>query len=302
MKLNNIKRIITHDKCPDGTASAIILRTAFPEADVEFIVYNTPKHLNLEASEGMIFCDMTPPKERAREFHKMGAIVLDHHKHAKEIVEIFKDNGVFADEETEPGVSGAVLALRILAKVGTLTEEIREFAYLAGVRDTWIKNHNRWQESCEQAYVLNLYPWSYWKNHKPRFEKHETELGKILYAKNQETIKNIKDKKRFLDFEVANLKIAVFTDAGKLISDVAEILEDEYKVSIGFFYTIENSKMKLVYSLRSDGNFDVGKFAKKHGGGGHSVSAAFSTESTEYPVDLILKLLREHVTEQVVIS
>lgn len=306
MKLTDIKRIITHDKCPDGTASAMILHAAFPKAEIEFLVYDTSKHLNLEVTEGMIFCDMTPPKERVREFQKAGAIVLDHHKYAKGIVEIFKENGIYADEETEPGVSGAVLALRILSKVGTVTEEIREFAYTAGIRDTWVTNSNKWQEACEQAYVLNLYPWSYWKNHNPWFEKHEFELGKILFAKNQATIKNIHDKRGFIDFSVNWTRVALFAETGKLISDFAESLKDKYDIIIGFFYVIDDHTMKVVYSLRSGGSFDVGGFALMNGGGGHSKAAGFSTHKIEHPIgliaDLILKYQRcqNEITERVI--
>ena len=75
-----------------------------------------------------------------------GAIVLDHHKSTKHIVLEFGENGVYADEKTEPGVSGAVLAFREVWKpieaeaakdtdvVSVTHEYIRNFARLAGIR------------------------------------------------------------------------------------------------------------------------------------------------------------------------
>ena len=113
MNFDNIKTIVTHDKCADGRASALILLDVFPGANVVFCNYNTPEYNDLPATEGMIFCDIVPPAHRVEEFIAVNAIVLDHHKTNKEIVAKFGDNGRFADEATEPGVSGASLAFEV---------------------------------------------------------------------------------------------------------------------------------------------------------------------------------------------
>lgn len=128
-QLKSVKTIITHDHCPDGTASAILLHDVLPDAEVKFVQYNTEAHRTLVPTPGMLICDFSPflPKkeveiegekkqvpdyEKVQPFVDAGVIVLDHHKGAKKLVEMFGANGVFADEETEPGVSGAVLAFR----------------------------------------------------------------------------------------------------------------------------------------------------------------------------------------------
>lgn len=129
-KLQAVKTIVTHDNCADGLASAMILRDVLPKAQLLFLQYNSPDHLNLEATEGMLFCDFSPPAGRVEEFTKAGAVVLDHHKGAKDIVAAFGEFGVFADEKDDPGVSGAVLAFREVwlplvhkGRIETLTEE-----------------------------------------------------------------------------------------------------------------------------------------------------------------------------------
>jgi len=109
-KLQTIRTIVTHENCSDGLASAMILKSVLPGANVVFLSYNSAAHKELSAIPGMIFCDFSPYVERVQEFIDAGAIVLDHHKYQKDVVEAFGANGVFADETTNPGVAGALLA------------------------------------------------------------------------------------------------------------------------------------------------------------------------------------------------
>lgn len=109
-KLEAVTTIVTHANCMDGLASAMILLDVLPSAKIVFCQYNTPDYLNLPATPNMLFCDITPPRDRAAEFVTAGSIVLDHHKTAKDIVLMFGANGVFGDEIANPGISGAMLA------------------------------------------------------------------------------------------------------------------------------------------------------------------------------------------------
>lgn len=111
-KLQTIRTIVTHENCSDGLASAMILKSVLPGAQVVFLSYNSAAHKELSAIPGMIFCDFSPYVERVQEFIDAGAIVLDHHKYQKDVVEAFGPNGVFADETSNPGVAGALLAYR----------------------------------------------------------------------------------------------------------------------------------------------------------------------------------------------
>src|SRR5882724_8183379 len=59
-KLKGVTHIITHADCPDGVASAMVLRQVLPTAEVRAIQYETHEHKKLEAKPGMLFCDFSP--------------------------------------------------------------------------------------------------------------------------------------------------------------------------------------------------------------------------------------------------
>ena len=151
--LKAVRTIVTHEGCPDGIASAILLHDALPEAKIVFAQYGEPSLTDLVAEPGMLFCDIAPPPERAAAFVAEGAIVLDHHKQARAVVESFGPNGVFADEVADEGVSGAWLAyenvwlpLRVLDPALATGEAMnaRALARLAGIRDTWQRAAHDW--------------------------------------------------------------------------------------------------------------------------------------------------------------
>src|ERR1700679_2840748 len=110
-RLAAIKTLIIHGGgCTDGIASAMILRSVLPDAEIKFVQYMTPEQVNLEPKEGMLFCDITPVADRVKDFVAVEALVLDHHKTARAVVEAFGSLGAFGDEKADPGVCGAVLA------------------------------------------------------------------------------------------------------------------------------------------------------------------------------------------------
>ena len=112
--LKGVNKICVHDNCPDGTASAIILKEALdlgPE-QIVFVQHDALEYKEMKAEPGLLFCDCAPPPDRVQEFVDVGTIVLDHHKYSRGIVAAFGERGVFADKEKEPTVSGAGLAYR----------------------------------------------------------------------------------------------------------------------------------------------------------------------------------------------
>jgi len=311
--LKNTKRIITHSNCPDGMGSAIILRVVFPEIEPEFYHHSQDEYLNLKAEEGMLFCDIIPPEHRAQEFVDVNSIVLDHHKGVEHIVDMFGELGIFADEKKEPGVSGTTLAWRevFVPWSQELTdfskedyfgqhaesynhelcscEAIREFAILAGIRDTWQINDPKFKLASEQAAMLTFFPWEYWKNK----VKHFSFEGEMLVGHNILN-KRLRDAAVCVDnsvvFDVNGYKVAVFNDPDKLCSDTSALhIENGVDVVAGFYYFSDLDGLHITYSLRSNDNFSVGKMAKSLGGGGHTKASGFSLKTELEEVNPFLK-------------
>lgn len=132
-KLKAVKTIIVHDNCSDGLMSAILLKDAYSqiglEPELKFVQYGTEAYKKLEPGPNMMFCDFSPNIKTVKQpdgsfvideadrpllqrWVDAGTLILDHHKGAKDVVAAFGENGVFGDEVTMPGVSGAWLAFR----------------------------------------------------------------------------------------------------------------------------------------------------------------------------------------------
>lgn len=309
--LEAVTTIVSHDNCPDGTASAILLHDALPNAAVKFVQYGSDAYKSLPAEPGMLFCDMSPPAERVQEFVAAGAVVLDHHKYAKPVVEAFGENGVFADEATEPGVCGAVLAYRHVWKplvqsgAGPFLEEfVDKLATLAGIRDTWQRRDYRWNDACAQASVLSFIPNEQWlsmslQTIRAAWGTNYDPLGKLLVEKKNADVARACEKGwRFKTGR--GTRIIILPGTG-VTSDAAELLDDAVDLVVGFAYTYEQgaARPQIILSTRSHMDFDCGAFCKAHGGGGHTKAAGCSFEVSEIahnPYTFIEVLLRGYDT------
>jgi len=308
-----VNRIITHSNCPDGMASAVLLYDALKIVP-EFHTYGTDSFENLKITPRTLFCDICPPKHLVDKFVEAGGIVLDHHKGAESSVAKFGKRGFFADETEEPGVSGAHLAFREVWRPAMLFGNNRRyscanrFATLAGIRDTWQKDHEDWVVACHQAAALTFYPWSHWKNQIDRnghdgddryllFED-EMAVGKLIFDDRIRKAKTYASSAYIADFN--GFSVAIFNDHDKLTSDVAEVLRSEnINIVAGFFYAKAGegrSHPVLCYSLRSDGSFDVAQFSKKLGGGGHTRASGHQKEvcMDDDPYSIFLNDLRTY--------
>lgn len=314
--LSAVKTIITHANCPDGVASALVLRQVL-NAEVKFMSYGTKEHDELPAEPGMLFCDFTPPASRAKEFVDASSIVLDHHRSAKDVVKMFGTYGVYSDE---PGVCGAVLAYRyvwdpIMGLLSRYSEErrdllMKDFVELIGIRDTFVRNHGRWNEACAMSEVLRELPANELLDHPRDFFTDASiiamkELGRIFFKRKRENAKKLIDKAynystmKSVNEERIRVGIVASTDT----TDVAD-LWDEYPrdqvpdVVIGFSFYAEGATQKINLSLRSHSNFDCAAFCKYYGGGGH-LRAAGCTLTLSYtsvqPYTFVRSRLEEYL-------
>jgi len=291
-----IKRIVVHKDCPDGIASAMILKNALHEeraygAEIEFVQYSTPEHRDMVAEPGMLFCDFAPHHTRTQDFLDAGSIVLDHHKSQKEVVMQFVESGrgAFADEDERPGVSGALLAYECVwdplnpspgeRMAPPNRAAVHKLARLAGIRDTWQTQAPEWKAACEQAEAMRFWgperlltvPPQGWgvklKAVGERALERRLELASMCLS----------DAYRFTTPKGARV---VLFQGVHAVSDAAEEIDKDADVVVGFLLHMLDGEPDLIYSLRSHTDFDCAAFARamSPGGGGHSRAAGFGLE------------------------
>ena len=284
---SNVTTLVTHARCPDGTASALIVQDALPQKiDVKFVQYNTPGHTQLEAKPGLLFVDFSPPRERLQEFISAGALVLDHHKSQRDIIEAFgPDQSIYGDEVVEPGVSGAVLAYRHIWKPlkpingSSYPHWVSNFAQLIGIRDTWQKDSPDWDQACAYASALMFFPSAEdalalgLPNLCVGWESRYGWAGVVSYDKHVARAKYVAEH-AYRWTSPNGTRLALFQGTS-VSSDAIGYLPDVDLVA-GFDVICEEGIVKYLYSLRSRRDFDCSSFAKKHGGGGHIRAAGFS--------------------------
>ncbi|MEZ4444346.1 MAG: DHHA1 domain-containing protein [Polyangiaceae bacterium] len=303
--LRSAQVVVAHADCPDGIASALLLHAALPEAEVRFVEHGTPEHRDLAAVAGMVFCDIVPPAARAAEFVAAGAVVLDHHRSARDVIAAFGPRGVFADEDDERGVSGALLAYReVWVPLLGESAPARRFAELAGIRDCWLTEHPDWREATNQAAALLL--WGYPElatgpGVPPSLSEAQAAAGARAVTRRADTARQIAARELLF----ATPRLAIYNDRERSVSDVAQAafeLHPELAVVAGFYFKVTSEgRMLLVCSLRSRPlGVDVAAIAKRLGGGGHRAAAGFGREVTTdmpNPLTLLTGLLSPNLSE-----
>jgi hypothetical protein len=304
-KLRAVQTIVTHDSCADGTASALLLKDALPEAGVIFVQHGTDAFKTLPATAGMLFCDIAPPADRVDEFIAAGALVLDHHRTAKAIVERFGENGIFADEVTEIGVSGAMLAYRevwvpVRQTRGDITPwllgAVENFATLTAIRDTWQNRDERWEAACKLANLMHFQPNTEWlkiplatlmNNWADTYEW----IGEVLHNKHAKAVTKTLGKSGHYKTPKGTRIVAM--NSTSHTSDACEKLDQEADLIAGFAYEVENETEKMILSFRSHTGYNCSALARSLGGGGHTAAAGASVPVAvgESPYRTILRVV-----------
>lgn len=310
METSSVQTIVSHDSCPDGLASSMIVREVLPNAEYKFVQHNTPDHKALQPQPGILFVDFSPfvgvgkdlDQGLLKAWGESGSLILDHHKTARHVVEAFGENGRFGDEATEPGVCGATLAFRHIWKARSpdqdLTVTVGEFARLAGIRDTWVRNSPDWEEACKQASVLMFMPRDLWfkdslANHLHGWNTKYNWVGNVLDERYKKSVeKAVRGGFRFASD--LGTRVIIF-DSLSLTSDACELLGDQVDLVMGYSTFVEAGEIKTIYSNRAHGPFNCSEFAKRNGGGGHTKAAGFSVSGIcDHPITRAIKLLNLH--------
>jgi len=276
MKLEGIKKVITHDNCADGLVAAIICKRELPDAEIEFCQYGTDRHRTMAPVPGVLFIDFTPHPDTAQAWADAGACVLDHHEHAKDIVALFGDRGLFDNNR-----SGALLAFDEVLDADD--SQLEELAELADIRDRWQKQSPRWNVAQSLNRVLMSVHRDEWLcGALPTSEM--LVYGEMMARKEVQSARDIVEH----DMEtrqIGKLKVGVCSAAVSLSSAIGDAgREAGYDLTSVFFHTRDpdSGEKSVVYSMRSSERFDCGAFAKSMGGGGHAKAAGFSTQSAPH--------------------
>lgn len=305
LDLSNVRIAVVHTPCMDGLASAMVIQEALPQVDeVVFCSYGQ-QQLELKAEPGMLFCDFTPARERVAEFVAAGAIVLDHHVHARDIVEAFGERGRFSNE---PGESGAVLAFLHLWN-GEVFDPRRsqrtwEFARLVGVRDTWQKDSPDWGRALELHAVLEAFPREVWLEDGAihvAMKGLDQGLGKSLIERKAATIARIVEHglvKQHTRSHAGDQLWALSCSPSELVSDLAEAARAAgVDVLVNVQLQVEQGRPQFLVNLRSDKEgLDVGALAKRFGGGGHRAAAGFQYKAADVGAADFFRWLIEQAT------
>jgi hypothetical protein len=215
-RLKQVQVVYTHAHCPDGLASAMILKDAVrmlgTAPRIEFLAHGTEEHKRAGAGVDelhVLFCDIAPHADLMSMLLDAQAspdtvIVLDHHVGARAIVEAFGKNGVYADAEKEPGVSGAVLAFRevwaVVHEQYSKTQpvelshhifmHVQNFARDIGARDTWQTEHPRFVSGQHASKVLMSRSAASWlaDGRLPYLLELEMAAGRALFEAHQNAV------------------------------------------------------------------------------------------------------------------
>ena len=283
--------IVYHSGCPDGIVAKEMIRTASNFIDYHNTIF-VPfqygmKVLDRDLKFGSLWVDCCPEDEG--DFYNgliQGCIYIDHHETVKAKFQKwfpqFPEQLIFG--ETNFGHSGASLTYNYIIKefrkmkldshhIKNFDEIYCEIQRLAAIADTWQSVHPDFNKARAMSSLiatvgneLNI----------PECHQGLIQMA-IAYDKNKRQL----DERKAANVKVndlSGLNVAILNDSH--VSDISEILrnreENPADLIVGFFYVPEGDNFKVVYSLRSNDNFDCSKFAKSNGGGGHVKAAGFS--------------------------
>lgn len=135
----------------------------------------------------------------------------------------------------------------------------RDFATLAGIRDTWQNKNPRWRGACVQAEVLRFFPSDDWLARQFPFHAKNREwweerykLGDLLVSKHEKSVKKTLGK-AWQFTTPKGTKVAVF-EGVQMTSDGAEMLDTEVDLVVGFAYEVEFAKEGVVNCPFHDDN------------------------------------------------
>jgi oligoribonuclease NrnB/cAMP/cGMP phosphodiesterase (DHH superfamily) len=265
--------IIHHAKCRDGWCAAYVAKKKYPEAKLVALEYGLDEG-NLAAivsscsNAEVLMVDYSLPTRQqnddlatvAKSFR-----IFDHHKTAQVVLE----GASYATFDMAR--SGAGLTWDILFGNADSQSVLARPWYV-----DYVEDHDLWNHKLKDTYAINAYiatlPFTIEAWDKLRFMSSNSACdlgsGALAHVKHyvQEIIKDAKTG------SLAGCKVAILNAPYLNCSEVGNELAKTHDFSITWY---EPGDGIIRFSLRSIGEIDVSRVAKRNGGGGHKNAAGF---------------------------
>lgn len=281
--------VLYHANCFDGSGAAYAAWAALGDKDTSYIpVQYGEAPPEMASGSNIYIVDFSYPKDVLTGLLDASEklVVLDHHKTAKEALEGFP--GAVFDMDK----SGAILAWEYFHK----NKPVPDLLCLIQDRDLW-----KWQDERSKPVTSYLRLLKDFREYHPLAlfpsELHLAgERGRIKHQFDDMEIESAVKKAIITAYPMglgAAPTYCGFLNTTILVSEIGNAVCKQLPVGFSLSYFIEKSG-DVVFSFRSEGDFDVSKLAKQLGGGGHRNAAGARVES-EAGMRLVAQLYRQRV-------
>ena len=278
-----IDMVIYHANCMDGICAAWLLSKIFPDA--EFISAHYGSDPPDVTDRRVVIADFSYPRDALEAMREQAEYlkVFDHHKTAQAALEGL-EYCVFDQK-----LSGAGHIFK--EYIGDLVDAFptdREIATVCAIVG-YIQDRDLWDFEMPFSKSIN----ASFLSHGISFEGMDAIANKHLRIHIKEGDAILRSHEQLVDTLVEKARPITIcgheglcVNTGLFISEVGHKLAK--KADFGcMYFDLEDSR---VYSLRSEGDFDVSELAKQMGGGGHKNAAGFTvTQETVRSVEPCLK-------------
>jgi oligoribonuclease NrnB/cAMP/cGMP phosphodiesterase (DHH superfamily) len=249
----------------DGFGSAFVVWLRYKEAHFIPVQYNQPLPEIPEDTKQLFIVDFSYQRDVCEELNeKYELIIIDHHKTAQEELK----NLSYAIFDMEK--SGCILTWEHLFPDNKKVPAILQY----------VEDYDLWKFEKIYSEEVNLYITSLEKDFEiwKQFNVTTAVVGGTHIKKfRDQQIERALKKVNFFTIEIEGEDIyqVPCLNTTENISEIGNKLCKRYP-EYAFSMTFQVLKDKTSYSLRSIGNFDVSKVAKRFGGGGHRNAAGFT--------------------------
>ena len=260
--------IIYHGNCPDGNGAAMVAYKYFGEgAEYRPAIYgDLPPSDDEILNRRVYLIDFSFPRKEIERMYKITGeklTVIDHHQTAQADLEglgytVFNMNHC-----------GAYLAWEFFFP----TLPVPKMIHYIQDKDLWKWNLpvSREVSAALHAEGFDFRKWLFILENWDREESHLIANGKAILKVVNEFVNAMVNTAEMIELDgIKTLAVNASVLHSEALSELLKI-----KPPMGVGWVWEGNRQVYQVSLRSTGDFDVSKIAKKYGGGGHKNSAGF---------------------------